>query len=143
MSIDALRIGIEIEVLLCAKTIKDQRKISAPDFAQGLVDYYNSKVRNTAGLAEMRYVLNVSHASDDPTKSAYWLMMEDTTIDPTETRHKHLISSPLRPCKEVIAPSPSCANVHCASWFRICITHFKLRILQLMARESALAFSDN
>ena len=142
MPIKALRIGIEIEVLLCAKTMKDQCKSSSEDFAQSLVDYYNSKVCGTAGLAEMRYALDLSHASDDPTNFMYWSLTEDGSIGLTEGRYKLLRSPSLRPCEEILAPSPSRANVYCARGSRICITHFTLRIHQLMAPESALAFPD-
>ena len=107
MSIKALRIGIEIEVLLCAKRMEDQCKSSSQDVAQSLVDYYNSEVcgtSGTAGLAELRYVLDLLHASDDPTKFTYWFLMEDGTIDLTEDRYKLLRPSSLQPCEEILAP---------------------------------------
>ena len=104
MAIEALRIGIEIEVLLCAKRIKDQRKSSSQDFAQNLVDYYNSKVCGTAGQAKIRYVLDLCHANDDPTNFTYWSLIEDGSIDLTEGRYKLLRSSSLRPCEEILTP---------------------------------------
>ena len=128
MSIKALRIGIEIEVLLCAKNIKDQCKSSSEDFAQSLVDYYNSKVCGTAGLAEMRYVLDLFRAGDDPKYFTYWSLKEDGSIGLTEGHYKLLRPPSLRPCEEILAPSPSRANAYCARGFRICITHFTLRI---------------
>ena len=98
MSVKALRIGIEIEVLLCAKRMKDQCNYSSNDFAESLVDYYNSKVCDTASQTEMRYVPDLSHASDDPTNSTYWSIMEDYSISQTESRYKLSKSSSLRPC---------------------------------------------
>ena len=142
MSIKALRIGIETEVLLRAKRMEDQCKSCSQDFAQSLVDYYNSKVCRAAGLAEMRYSFDLSHASDDPTYSTYWTVTEDGSIDLTEGHYRHLRSPSMRPCEEILAPSPSCANAYCARGSRIRITYITLRYHQLMAPETALAFSD-
>ena len=142
MSIKALRIGIEIEVLLCAKTKKDQWKSSDDEFAQSLVDYYNSQVCDTTGLAKMRYLSDLGHASDDPTSFADWSIIVDGSIGLTESRYEFLKSSSWQPCEEIHAPSPSCANMYCARGFRICITHFTLRARQLMAQGYTLAFSD-
>ena len=112
MFIKALRIGIEIEVLLCAKSIQDQRKSSTQDFAHSLVDHYNSKVCETTDQPMMLYALDLSHASDDPTNFAYWSLTEDSSIDLTEDRYRHLNASSLPPCEELLAPSLYRANIY-------------------------------
>lgn len=106
MAISALRIGIEIEVLLCAKRMQDQCKPSSEEFAESLVQYYNIKSRDRAGRAEMRLALDMWHAGDDPTNFRYWCILEEASINPSEDRYKHLKTPSMRPCEGSRLPRP-------------------------------------
>ena len=99
MVISALRIGIEIEVLLCAKRMQDQSKHFPEDFAESLAQYYNSKVGDSAGRTKIRSALDTWHAGEDPTNFRYWSISEDGSISPNEDEYKHLKCSSIRPCE--------------------------------------------
>lgn len=85
MAISALRIGIEIEVLLCAKRMQDQYK-SFEEFAQGLVQYYNSEAEGRPGQPEIGRAL-------DP-NFRYWFITEDGSICLSEDYYEDV-----RPCE--------------------------------------------
>ena len=86
MAISALRIGIEIEVLLCAKRMQDQYKSCFEEFAQGLVQYYNSKARGSPGRPK------IGRAFDPNFR--YWFITEDGSICLSEDHYKDV-----RPCE--------------------------------------------
>lgn len=107
MAISSLRIGIETEVLLCANDMQDQCKGSPEEFADGLVRYYNTKVKGRPGQIEMRMAFHTWHASEDSTNFRYWSVVEESSIDPDEDHCKHLSCSSRRPCETSSASSPS------------------------------------
>lgn len=100
MAVLSLRIGIETEVLLCAIDMQDQCKGSLEEFAKGLVGHYNTKVRERPGQPEMRMAFDTWHASEDPTNSRYWSVVEEISIDPDEDHCKRLSCSSMRPCEQ-------------------------------------------
>ena len=101
MAVSSLRIGIETEVLLCAHLMQDQCKGTLEDFAEGLVKYYNTKIRQNTGQIEMRLAFGMFHASDDPINFRYWSVMNDMSIDPDEGHCKHLSRISKRPCESL------------------------------------------
>ena len=112
MVVSSLRIGIETEVLLCAHILRDQCKGNLEDFAEGLVQYYNTKIRQKTDQIEMRTAFDTCHASDDPINFRYWSVMNDMSIDPDEGHCKHLSRSSKRPCEGpwlVTTPILTCA----------------------------------
>ena len=98
MAVSYLRIGIEIEVLLCANILQDQCKGNLKDFAQGLIHFYNTQIRQSTGQTELRSAFGKCHASEDPINFQYWSVMNDMSIDPDEGHCKHLSRSSKRPC---------------------------------------------
>ena len=91
MAVYALRIGIEIEVLLRAINMADQCKSSREEFAEGLTQHYNTKVRDISGQIEMRMSFHTWHAMDDPVNIHYWAVTDEASIDLDEDHCKHLI----------------------------------------------------
>ena len=99
MAVSYLRIGIEIEVLLCAHLMQDQCKGNIEDFAESLIKSCNTKIRQNTGQIEMRSAFGMCHASEDPINFRYWSVMNDMSIDPDEGHCKHLSRSSKRPCE--------------------------------------------
>ena len=97
MAVSSLRIGIETEVLLHANNMQDQCKGTLQEFAEGLVQHYNTKVGERPGQCEMRMSFDTSHASDDPINFRYWSVVDETSIDPDEDHCKYLSCSSMRP----------------------------------------------
>lgn len=89
MAIQALRIGIEIEVLLRAKRNQDHYKSSLWEFAEALIEYYNSKPKDTPG----RLVLSEAGLRD-------WSIVEDGSISRGEDLQKN--------AKDQSLPPPPC-----------------------------------
>lgn len=101
MAVSSLRIGIETEVLLCAKDMQDQCKGSLEEFAKSLVRHYNTRVREERpGQTEMRMAFDTWHASEDPTNFRYWSVIDEISIDPDEDHCKQLSCSSMRPCED-------------------------------------------
>lgn len=100
MTVSSLRIGIETEVLLCAKDKQDQCKGSYKEFAKGLVRHYNTKLRDGPGQIEMRTAFDTWHASEDPINFRFWSVVEEMSIDPDEDHCKHLSCLSMRPCED-------------------------------------------
>ena len=99
MAVSSLRMGIEIEVLLCAKKMQDQCKASPEEFAKSLARHYNANVRRRPGQIEMRLAFDTWHSSEDPTNFRYWSVLEESSIDSDEGHCKSLSCSSMRPCK--------------------------------------------
>ncbi|KAM0805111.1 putative amidoligase enzyme-domain-containing protein [Usnea florida] len=95
MAVSSLRIGIETEVLLCAHNLQDQCKGTLEDFAEALIQYYNTMVRQNIGQIEMRSAFGTCHASDDPINFRYWSVMNDMSIDPDEGHWGLEFASPI------------------------------------------------
>lgn len=91
MAISALRIGIEIEVLLCAKRKQDQCKSSFDEFAEGLSQYYNSKARGKPGRPKIC-------GKFDP-DFQYWSTIRDSSISMNEDLYEDVECQSIRPCK--------------------------------------------
>ena len=101
MAVSSLRIGVEIEILLCAYHAQNQCKGSLEGFAVGLAQHYNTKVSERPGQTEMRVAFDTWHASENPTNFRYWSIVEESSIDPDEDHCKHLSCSSMRPCKAI------------------------------------------
>lgn len=97
MAVFSLRIGIETEVLLCALDMQDQCKGSIEEFANSLVQYYNTKAGENPGQIKMRMESDVWHASDNPENLALWSVVVEASIDPDSDDCKHS----LRPREDI------------------------------------------
>lgn len=86
MAIQALRIGIEIEVVLCAKRMQDRHKTYLVEFAEGLIQYYNSKAKGRPGEPKMNEFFDQNFR--------YWSIMEDGSIGLNKDHYKGV-----RPCE--------------------------------------------
>ena len=93
MAVSSLRIGIETEVLLCALDMQDQCKASIEEFAEGLVQHYNTKVGENPGQINMRMESDEWHASDNPVNLTLWSVVVEASIDPDSDDCKHSVDS--------------------------------------------------
>ena len=91
MAVSSLRIGIETEVLLCALDMQDQCKGSIEEFAEGLVQYYNTKVGEKPGQVKIRMDSEVWHASGNPENLTLWSVVVEASIDPDSDDCKHSV----------------------------------------------------
>lgn len=131
MTVSSLRIGIETEFLLRALDMENQCKGTIEEFAEGLVQYYNTKIAKTAGQIPLRFESDHWHASDNSENLGCWSVVVEASIDPDSDD-----------CKHSMILSPSHAVLIDARGPRIRISHHPLRKGKLMAPEHPFTFPN-